>query len=502
MSSWDNASFYDFIQNVIYGNVERIRLCNLVRDRLAAIRGHRWCGTEYESLMHKDVWYNATEICGLTRLGRFLTFQGEWEGRFAIPQCGDVSFELLGKTEEIIEDGQKKLHAIMLAAALPDANLVYVGSAPGTGWMSAINDLNSCASSNSRNPNERNDNNNNSNNNDNQNQSSEHHASGSQMRQKAQSILSFDIRELDPSINLPGLTHIRAYVSCFGDILPHLKEGEKYVFIWDVRGDQKTSDPEQEAMLIEEVRILTSILSHELFPRFFFFVQIKISLRALELYLLPAGGRFYPQPYTLGRDILETRFVSYIEDKELQLLSISSDARTKFTNALVELRDDFLTNKTTDSILHCNFLTSRQRICDYILEPPLRKCEVEIVLFSINWNPPEKIVRYLREMQDQSRKFIVSFFTGEALSPKEHSFPEPETLASLNVTFFDSRLLVQAKISNLYFLSNELILELAANELLTSETYMIKRTEFLLHSKGLIGAYDTHRSNETQRKGK
>lgn len=370
----------------------------------------------------------------------------------------DITIKFLNFARNIAEYGIRKLFAISLPLFLPDCDLIYVGSAPGIGW-----------------------------------------AMGAEYARFTGKILSYDPRPLHASVNSANVIHRMIKVTQFTDVLQDLEESKRYIFIWDVRSDTPEDLVSREAMLADEVETLNRIVTHADFPKRVFLVQLKINLHALELYNLPVNGSFYPQPYVFSRDILETRYVAFIPNDDLVTAGLPPAAIAQFSETMYQLKEQFIAGTITDEDLFVNFLTSRYRQCDYISSPPIIPCEHEIVLFSINHNAPERVISYLEALRDRKSHFVISFFTGEALNKDEHVFPEGDTLRLTNCTFFDTRLLVGAKLSHLYFVADELVLDLYKDELLTSETYMIKQTEFHLHSKGLIGQYDIERMDYAEK---
>lgn len=177
---------------------------------------------------------------------------------------------------------------------------------------------------------------------------------------------------------------------------------------------------------------------------------------------------------------METRYVAFLPAGDLSTTGFASAAVAQFAQTMYELKDKYEAKTVCDDQLFVNFLTSRYRYCDYISSPPTLHCEYEVVLFSINCNTPERVISYLGKLRDRKIHFIISYFTGEALNSGEHVFPEGDALRLMNCTFFDARLLISAKLSHLYFISDELVLDLYRDELITSETYMIKQTLMII----------------------
>lgn len=83
------SSFFDFAIERYASDTERIRLCNQVRDKLAKRSSLRWCGSEYESLYHREIVQNAVEINGLKDLGRSINSDGVWIGTYPSIKCGE-----------------------------------------------------------------------------------------------------------------------------------------------------------------------------------------------------------------------------------------------------------------------------------------------------------------------------------------------------------------------------------------------------------------------------
>lgn len=176
--SWDASTFYDFAQNVIYGNVERIRLCNLVRDKLSTLQRLRWCGAELESIFHPDIWKNASEICGLASIGMVIGWDGKIKGSMPTASTGDMTMKSLNFARSLTEDGTRKLFSISLPVFIPGCDVIYVGSSPGVGW-----------------------------------------AAGAEYSQFGGRILSYDPRPLDRRVSNPQVQHKQIKVMHFTDIL-------------------------------------------------------------------------------------------------------------------------------------------------------------------------------------------------------------------------------------------------------------------------------------------
>lgn len=70
----------------------------------------------------------------------------------------------------------------------------------------------------------------------------------------------------------------------------------------------------------------------------------------------------------------------------------------------------------------------------------------EVFLFTINHNPPQRVLEHLELLKGKKKPYIVSFFTGEALEDDPYRFPEGEVIRRELGSVLDSRSFIQAKI--------------------------------------------------------
>lgn len=185
------SSFFDFAIERYASDTERIRLCNMIRDDFAKRPAIRWCGAEYESLYHRNLVQNAAEMNGLRDLGRSMNSEGVWIGTYPSVKCGEHSGDVYQQAMSFEDEGQRKLAVLFHSMCISGATIVYVGSAPGSAWISAL-----------------------------------------EMYPNVHRIISVDPRPLasyeDPRIDHHSIYLLNDYDSC--------------ILIWDVRGDADAED--------------------------------------------------------------------------------------------------------------------------------------------------------------------------------------------------------------------------------------------------------------------
>lgn len=254
LTSWESTGFYDFIQSKLFGRGERVRLCNMIRDALVSGADRfRWCGSELESLFHERIYFRSVEMCGLKRLGynwdcNGILGQDSFSSASPFDYTGRMYSDICNRFDDL---GQRKLYACMLSAVFADEEMIYIGSAPGSGWIHALNDI-----------------------------------------RYGGVVHSFDPRPLDRTI-IPEtfqIIHHEVLVQSVDDIMKYLDVTKKYVFIWDVRADMPEDSDARLQILDEEISTLNSIIAHSDFTQIVAFMQIKVNFRAITAYSLPAGG--------------------------------------------------------------------------------------------------------------------------------------------------------------------------------------------------------------------
>lgn len=326
----DTRIAYDYAHNVIYSRPERIRICNLIREKLSARKDYRWCGAEMEALINKKLLYNAREIISLAEMGHYVDSAGLLKGELPWAGTLDFSVEICNHCNFLKDKGQQKLCATFFAQIIRGAIIVYVGSSPGNGWIHALSlcddDLNL-------------------------------------------KIISIDPRDLDAELEgLPNVTHINALVNLASDLLNVLPETQEAVLIWDARSD--FSDANKEEIVKKDISILNSILVEQEIYKRFKYMHLKINTTDVKSYVLPRGGRFYPQPYTVERGIFATRYVVWHHTGEEDIDLITPTQQT-FENLSLML-ENIQTLISAEGAYACtqrlvaNYLTSKFRSGDYL----------------------------------------------------------------------------------------------------------------------------------------
>lgn len=450
------TSFYEYLVAKIYGASERVRLCNLIRDRLASHRGAAWCGSERESIFNEGIFLNSSEISGLCDPYLGVTTAGDNVGTLPSVGSNHWTFRLFEKSLLLPDLGQSKLCSLMMGAYRANTDYIYVGSAPGNGWIRALEEL------------------------------------SFQGR-----VYSFDPRPLECVTSI-DVVHVQRAVLAWEDIRSELEfeRGKNLFFIWDVRSDGE--HPREPGMdteaygnrLREEIKILSSILMNADFREMVHWMQIKVSLRMLNYYPLPPTGRFVPQPFSLERDIWEVRFVSEV-DPNMELVHPAQATRDNVETMLKTLCEMPLYERNLR--LFMNTLCSGFVRRNYLETSSRRKVTCEIYLYTINMNPPDRVSMLVRRMLDVKRPFIISYFTPLSMRSGEYLYPEMDILDSTLLHICDSRSIIRAKLEGLYFMFSGLDLRFFSDELKTSETYSIKETESQLVRLGLIDQYDRTR---------
>lgn len=331
------------------------------------------------------------------------------------------------------------------------ATIVYVGSAPGDAWLSALEKY----------PN-------------------------------VHQVISIDPRPIVAHSDA-RVKHHSIAVRSPDDMYSLLSSHDSCVLIWDVRGDANVGS-ERDAMILEEISVLNQILQDERLERHFFLVHLKINMRHCTSYVLPGGGRFYIQPFTLSRGVFEARYVAHLRYQAFRgTFSPSETLRSSIINEMSEARRLLGTGELSEHSLLANALVARYRQCDYIREESYDHSSGEVVLFSMNHNPPGSVVTYLKELKRRKKPYFVSFFTEIARGDDPYLFPEGEALSEGLGTVLDSRSIIPAKIEGIYFLLCDSMNDLFKEEEYTSETYRIRKTEYALNTRSRSAVYDSAR---------
>lgn len=451
-------AFFDFVMYKIYSRGERIRLCNQIRDTLASRSNYRWCGAELESLLHPAIYSNAREINGLAEIGTWMGADGRLREQSLEVHHSDQS-GLVSKICSGLEDpGQRKLCALFFPIAIPGSTIFYVGSAPGLGWITAL-----------------------------------------EMIPLVRRVVSFDPRPLTCEKHDARIFHHCIEVHGASDLTPFISPTDDNILVWDVRGDY--AQGLKDGGITAEVAELNLMLSDPKFLSLFRLIQIKINLHHIQEYSLPTGGRFYPQPYTLDRDVFELRYVCFIPLLDnYEYFSPTAAMRAELENLLTRLATNY--DAFTEDSLLSNLLCSRMRQCNFMTTASVTHAEEEIILFAANRNEPALVLDYLKGLKTAGIRFIISFFTQLLRNEDEFPFPEMELLRTRVAQVCDSRALILAKIEGLYFATDGVDLSVYERELIYSETYLIRSSEFQVLYSDISSEYDAIRKNVSREMGK
>lgn len=233
-------------------------------------------------------------------------------------------------------------------------------------------------------------------------------------------------------------------------------------------------------------------------------MHLKINTSNAGFCVLPKGGKFYPQPYTLERDVFETRYIwHHTGEDNIDLMTptqqVLDSLSSMLENIQTVIREKGAYSCTQRLVTY--YLTSRVRSGDYLSLESNFKIKEEIFLFTLNHKSAERVLLRLKKLKKDGVGYFGSFFTGDSLETDSFLFPEGEFLLNGLGTIFDSRSIINAKIECLYFFVSELVLDLFANELQTSETYLIRSSKFDLLSSGESSEYDDIRKEIAKANG-
>lgn len=425
--------FSDYAHHIIYSTQWRIKLCNDIRDALATSQTeYRWCGAENESLTNANIVRRASEINGATIQHQYIDLNCEIIGECLKFRAEPFLNEIRDNIEEIDSEGQKKLFSCMLGFASPHVDILYIGSAPGDGWVRALTTLHYRAT-----------------------------------------VISIDPRPLDVNVRHDfAIDHYQIAINSPEQLCTLTERYSHFDFVWDVRGDVSSDSFEERMDLIrDEIQLLNQLFSTEEFTNKLRRFQLKINTRSLSEYLLPTNTRLYMQPYCAERNIFELRAVGLFRPST-HLTHISSDL---ILPLLENVRRVSSALENYDLIT--NSLGMRLSHGDFLIDAPLYASSLDIALFCINWNSPSSVTTYLDAITSGKRTTICSFFTKPLLRANECRFPEERIIERDDYFVFDSRILIPAKLDGLYFVMPRGRWDIYTNEYLTSETYHIKMEE-------------------------
>nr|APG79104.1 hypothetical protein 1 [Hubei lepidoptera virus 5] len=456
------GSVYDLLHEVLHGRSTRISLCDEIRDVLSQRGPLRWCGAEKESLFNENIYKNCTEICGNNPPGAFFHITTGMQSDMPKPMHESHMRVLYDDITCAFDDpGQIKLGLIACALPRVGFNMIYVGGSPGSAWIHALS-----------------------------------------LRKFSGKILCIDPDDLDlRRDHTLEIMHVKEFVNSVEDIkkaiqISALPPQDQLIFVWDVRrGDaSQLSSSERNDAIREEASILSNIINSPWFRENVKVYQLKINSSNIDAYSLPANTRLYVQPYTLDRNVYELRAAGHIGRSDFHMVCITTQNISSLREYYTGIKEQLDRREISNYVLFLNFLTSMYRVCDYIDEEPLTNNLWEVALYTLNWNSTIKIRKYLTRIFNSDVKFVGSFFTSQQLSDGEYPFPEELLLEEFPSLVFDSRALIPAKLSNLYFFVNIQDCRYMDNELMFSESYLIGSTEYDLHSSNSMPTYDLLRT--------
>lgn len=452
------ASFFDYALHRLSSRSERVRLCNELRSLFAKRSKYRWCGGELESIFNRDIVENACEINGLAVLGRAFDHDGVLYGDLPEVVTSNYSYDVLSHLNSLEDEGQRKLAAVFHSIAIAHSVILYIGSSPGTGWIGALSYY----------PN-------------------------------ISAVISVDPRPLD-FYHDERITHHTEYITSVEQIFKLVENHINCVLIWDVRGDTR-DDVERDSMILREISTLNLILNHSDLEKHFIALHLKINTRHFCHYELPKMGRFFIQPYTLTRDVFEVRYVAHLRGPGTSdLFSPSEEMRESVLAEMEKIRSDLVEGKIGETHLVANLLCARMRRVNYIETKSYNHAKEEICLFTITHNSPSEELRYLSDLRGRNIPYLISFFSGQALGDDPYCFPEGSVLSRNLGTILDSRSFIKAKLDGLYFPISDHLLTLMNEEIYTSETYKIRRTEYAVANRSRTTAYDISRITACEEK--
>lgn len=359
------ASFFDHALHRLSSTSERIRLCNQIRDLLSTRSRYRWCGAQLESIFHSEIVKNACEINGLAILGRAVNEHGIISGSLPEIMTTNHSCDVFQHLESISDDGQRKLAAIMHSFAIAHTTIVYVGSAPGTGWLSAL-----------------------------------------EFYPNIERVISIDPRPLASSN--ARVNHIQEMLRSNDHLFDLTGFHRNCVLIWDVRSDSEDGT-DRDQIILDEIFLLNTISNDPRLESHFLAMHIKINMRHICQYELPIQGRFFLQPYTLQRDVYEARYVVHLRSGvPLSLFSPSAFTRAAILREMEETQERLEDGLLSEGHLVANLMCSRIRNVNYIEREAYNSSIEEICLFTINHNSPSSVLHYLSGLKQKKINYIIS----------------------------------------------------------------------------------------------
>lgn len=448
------SSLHDYIMMRIQSKREYIMHCHKIRNILADQIDvkFRWNGAELESITHRSLVMNTSYFTGLNNLGRFWDANGR-HNTHTIYKSSEQWIRDAFMEASAMEVGQGKLYSLMFGMAMK-RDIIYIGSAPGTGWQTCLKALG-----------------------------------------YGNKIYSFDPLPLDAALGTNNnVIHVQKMITGPNDIWTEVPPGA-YDLIWDVRGDTSSNYTDSESVIpiVEsEIQILYSILECPHTSKNLRRVNIKVKWDMINRYRLPDHARIFFLPFCWrdDRPINELRAVFLLRPSD-PLIHRIFDYHT--------MRDAIINDRVDDLTLFYNALFMRLDPLCFMSNISV-DVQLDVNLFCINWNDNSKIQRYLTNLKTNNINILSSYFSSGSLREGEHEIDEAMLLNS-NMQIFDSRLFISAKLENLYFFTDCGSLRWYKYELVTAESYVIMDEEVRLRQCGLYDNYDSCRDEACSSKG-
>lgn len=448
------SSLHDYIMMRIQSKREYIKCCHKIRNTLAdqIDVSFRWNGAELESITHPSLVMKASYFTGLNDLGRFWDVNGRLNMHIAYKSSEQWIRNAFAEASGM-EIGQAKLYSLMFGMAMK-RDIIYIGSAPGTGWQACLRTLG-----------------------------------------YGNKIYSFDPLPLDTTHgSSENIIHIQKMINGPSDIWTEIPPGA-YDLIWDVRGDTSSNytDSANVVSIVEsEIQILYSILECPHTSKNLRRINIKIKWDMINRYRLPDHARIFFLPFCWrdDRPINELRAVFLLRPSD-PLIHRVFDYHV--------MRDSVINDRVDDLALFYNTLFMRlDPLC--FMTNINTDVQLDVDLFCINWNDNTKIQRYFTNLKSNNINILSSYFSRGSLREGEHEIDEVMLLNS-DMQIFDSRLFIPAKLENLYFFTDCGSLRWYKYELITAESYVIMDEEVRLRQCGLYDNYDSCRDEVCRSKG-
>jgi hypothetical protein len=441
----DVISLHTVISKDVNSKEKYVSICNDLRNELCSKipPGFRWNGAERESVLNSHVFERSGYICGKYCDYMHIRLDGSYSRETPMPGNDLRIMSAYERATQMSDPGQSKLFSLMYGFA-QSRDIIYVGAAPGDGWQHALRMLNS-------------------------------------------NINVIAIDPADLSAIYSKTVHIKEKLTLENAERVLLSLPVKgYDFIWDVRSDTSSlnKDAAYEAIR-NEIAIYNFILTEVSLMMNIKRWNIKVNVASLREYIFPENASLFVLPFSVSRPkpINEMRSVFFLNGK-LRNAMQTSESVCREISALFSMvkrekakyeyasKDDSF----ADVRLFLNCLFMRFDTYDFIDVIPDNS--MDVALFCLNWNSPERIAAYLDELKRRKIPIIGSYFSDCKLEEGEFSFNE-EILIMRAMKIFDSRSIVRRKLFGLYLFCSGLDISFYLNEMHSSETFVIKYVENL-----------------------